>query len=70
MRSLRTPGRRSDPSEASVALTADVVAADRVRAVFAGLRVLPAGEGASVSAKRETVFTRSAGGMLNVAGAS
>lgn len=55
-------------SEASIALTADVVAADRVRAAYAGLRVLPAGEGASVSARRETVFTRSDGGMLNVAG--
>ncbi|CAN5786808.1 glycerol-3-phosphate dehydrogenase/oxidase [soil metagenome] len=55
-------------TEASVALGSDVVAADRVRATFAGLRVLPAGEGASVSARRETVFTRSPGGMLTVAG--
>jgi glycerol-3-phosphate dehydrogenase len=55
-------------SEASVALAPDVVAADRVRAAYAGVRVLPAGEGESVSARRETVFSRSAGGMLNVAG--
>ena len=55
-------------AEAAVALSADVVAADRVRAVYAGLRVLPAGEGESVSARRETVFSRSPGGMLNVAG--
>jgi len=55
-------------AEASVALSADVVAPDRVRAAYSGLRVLPAGEGQSVSARRETVFTRSAGGMLNVAG--
>jgi glycerol-3-phosphate dehydrogenase len=54
--------------EASVALPADVVANDRVRAAYAGLRVLPAGEGESVSTRRETVFTRSPGGMLNVAG--
>ena len=54
--------------EASVALPADVVARDRVTAAYAGLRVLPAGAGESVSARRETVFTRSPGGMLNVAG--
>jgi glycerol-3-phosphate dehydrogenase len=55
-------------AEGAVALGADAVARDRVRATFAGLRVLPAGEGESVSARRETVFTRSPGGMLNVAG--
>jgi len=55
-------------AEASVALSAAVVAPDRVRAAYSGLRVLPAGEGESVSARRETVFTRSPGGMLNVAG--
>ncbi len=38
------------------------------RAAYAGLRALPLGEGDSVSARRETVFTRSPGGMLNVAG--
>ncbi|MBM2821521.1 MAG: dependent oxidoreductase [Thermoleophilia bacterium] len=55
-------------AEASVALSTDVVAPDRVRAAYSGLRVLPAGEGESVNARRETVFTRSPGGMLNVAG--
>lgn len=55
-------------AEAAVALSSDVVARSRVRATYAGLRVLPAGEGESVSARRETVFTRSPGGMLNVAG--
>ena len=55
-------------TEASVALDSALVAPDRVRAAYAGLRVLPAGEGESVSARRETVFTRSPGGMLNVAG--
>jgi len=55
-------------AEGAVALGDDTVARDRVRASFAGLRVLPAGDGESVSARRETVFTRSPGGMLNVAG--
>jgi glycerol-3-phosphate dehydrogenase len=54
--------------EASVALGHDAVDAERVRATFAGVRVLPAGDGDSASARRETVFSRSAGGMLNVAG--
>ncbi|WP_420819157.1 FAD-dependent oxidoreductase [Nonomuraea lactucae] len=35
---------------------------------FAGLRVLPGGPGGVSSAKRETVLTRGAGGMLSVAG--
>ena len=55
-------------AEASVALDPALIAPDRVRAAYAGLRVLPAGEGESVNARRETVFTRSPGGMLNVAG--
>jgi len=55
-------------AEAAVAVDRDLVASDRVRATYAGLRVLPAGEGESVNARRETVFTRSPGGMLNVAG--
>ena len=54
--------------EASIALDPALVTPDRVRAAYAGLRVLPAGEGESVSARRETVFTRGRGGMLNVAG--
>jgi len=55
-------------AEAAVALHSSLVAPDRVRATYAGLRVLPAGDGDSASARRETVFTRSPGGMLNVAG--
>ena len=55
-------------AEAAVALDSTLVGPDRVRAACAGLRVLPVGEGESVSARRETVFTRSPGGMLNVAG--
>jgi glycerol-3-phosphate dehydrogenase len=54
--------------EASVALPESVVASERVRAAYAGLRVLPASAGDSVSARRETVFSHSPGGMLNVAG--
>jgi len=55
-------------AEAAVALDSSLLSSERVRAAYAGVRVLPAGEGESVSAKRETVFTRSPGGMLNVAG--
>ena len=54
--------------EAAVALRAETLDRERVRSTYAGLRVLPAGDGESVSARRETVFTRSPGGMLNVAG--
>ncbi|HKP19759.1 MAG TPA: glycerol-3-phosphate dehydrogenase/oxidase [Gaiellaceae bacterium] len=54
--------------EARVALTDDLVARERVRAVFAGLRVLPGGAGATVNARRETVFSRGPSGMLSVAG--
>ena len=55
-------------AEAAVALDPALVAPDRVRASYAGLRVLPAGAGESASVRRETVFSRSPGGMLNVAG--
>ena len=54
--------------DAAVALDPLLIAPDRVRAAYAGVRVLPAGGGESVNARRETVFTRSPGGMLNVAG--
>jgi len=54
--------------ETSVALDQSLLAPESVRAAYAGLRVLPLGEADSVSARRETVFTRSPGGMLNVAG--
>jgi glycerol-3-phosphate dehydrogenase len=52
--------------EASVAV--DGVTRDRVRAVFAGLRVLPGGEGETAHARRETVYSRGPEGMLSVAG--
>jgi glycerol-3-phosphate dehydrogenase len=38
------------------------------RATFAGLRVLPGGDGTTASAKRETVFSTGPSGMVSVAG--
>lgn len=52
--------------EAAVAL--EDIRADRVRASFAALRVLPGTGGSTATARRETVFTRGPGGMLSVAG--
>jgi glycerol-3-phosphate dehydrogenase len=54
-------------AEASLALDRPLAASD-VRASYAGLRVLPSGDGESVHARRETVFSRGPGGMLSVAG--
>jgi glycerol-3-phosphate dehydrogenase len=39
-----------------------------VRATFYGLRVLPGGPGSTANARRETVYTHGAAGMLSVAG--
>jgi glycerol-3-phosphate dehydrogenase len=55
-------------SEASVALDASVLARERIRSTFAGLRVLPGGDGSTASAHREPVFSRGALGMLSIAG--
>jgi glycerol-3-phosphate dehydrogenase len=55
-------------AEARVAIGGELTASDRVRATYAGLRVLPAGPGESANARRETVFTVGPGGMLSVAG--
>jgi glycerol-3-phosphate dehydrogenase len=55
-------------SEASVALAAELVSRDRVRVAYAGLRVLPDGDGETASARRETVYSRGPSGMLSVAG--
>jgi glycerol-3-phosphate dehydrogenase len=55
-------------AEAAVAVDPEVLRADRIRAAFAGLRVLPASPGGPVSARRETAFLIGAGGMLTVAG--
>jgi glycerol-3-phosphate dehydrogenase len=54
--------------EAVHALDSPHIAREHVRAAYAGLRVLPVGAGGTATARRETVFTRSAAGMLNVAG--
>ena len=54
--------------EAKVGLDAPSLVPGQVRATYAGLRVLPLGSGETESARRETVITRSPGGMLNVAG--
>jgi glycerol-3-phosphate dehydrogenase len=55
-------------AEASVALPPELVRRERVRAVFAGLRVLPGGDEATANARRETVYSRGPSGMLSVAG--
>jgi glycerol-3-phosphate dehydrogenase len=54
--------------EASVAVEPELLARERIRSTYAGLRVLPSGDGETASAKRETVFHRGSGGMLTVAG--
>ena len=54
--------------EASTALPSTLLDRGQVRASFAGLRVLPVGDGATASARRETVFSFGPGGMLSVAG--
>ncbi len=54
--------------EAAVALPGELLAPERVRSSFAGLRVLPVGDGSSATARRETVFSFGSGGMLSVAG--
>jgi glycerol-3-phosphate dehydrogenase len=53
-------------SEASVAL--EGLDRGRIRARFAGLRVLPGGDGSTTQAHRETVFMRGPTGMVSVAG--
>jgi len=55
--------------EASLALELDSLRSpDAVLSTYAGLRVLPAGEGESVNARRETVYSVGPAGMLSVAG--
>jgi glycerol-3-phosphate dehydrogenase len=54
--------------EALTALPPSLVRRERVRATFAGLRVLPGGEGETASARRETVYSRGPARMLSVAG--
>jgi glycerol-3-phosphate dehydrogenase len=52
--------------EASVAV--EGLSRSDVKATFAGLRVLPYGDGETTTARRETVYSRSSSGMISIAG--
>ena len=54
--------------EAGKALPSTLLGPGSVRASYAGLRVLPLGDGGTATARRETVFSVGPGGMLSVAG--
>jgi len=54
--------------EAAVGIAPDVLRTEAICSTFAGLRVLPIGDGATTSARRESVFLRGPDGMLSVAG--
>jgi glycerol-3-phosphate dehydrogenase len=54
--------------EAAAAVSADQLSADDIRYRFAGLRVLPLGDGDTQHAKRETVVTHGPRGLISVAG--
>ncbi|MFW6695426.1 FAD-dependent oxidoreductase [Streptomyces sp. MAR4 CNX-425] len=54
--------------EASLSVQDEDLSRDLVTYAFAGLRVLPGGPGGTEQARRETVVTEGAGGMLSVAG--
>ena len=54
--------------EAATALPPALLDRGAVRASFAGLRVLPLGDGVTADARRETVFSIGPAGMLSVAG--
>jgi len=55
-------------AEAALSLDPAAITPDRVRVRFAGLRVLPIGDGTTSGARRETISTRGSRGMLSVAG--
>jgi glycerol-3-phosphate dehydrogenase len=55
-------------AEAAVALDEPLVSREHIRAVFAGLRVLPQSGRETARARRETVHIRDASGLLTVAG--
>jgi glycerol-3-phosphate dehydrogenase len=55
-------------AEAAVALEEPALRPDHIRAVFAGLRVLPQSGRETASARRETVHIRDRSGLLTVAG--
>jgi glycerol-3-phosphate dehydrogenase len=54
--------------EASVGVERGILDPGRVRASFAGLRVLPGLSGETLRARRETAYVHGRGGMLTVAG--
>lgn len=54
--------------EAAVGIAPDLLRTEAICSTFAGLRVLPTGDGATTSARRESVFLRGPNGMLSVAG--
>jgi glycerol-3-phosphate dehydrogenase len=54
--------------EAAVALPSDVLARERVRYSFAGLRVLPRGTGSTATTHRDEVIQTGTAGMVSVAG--
>ena len=54
--------------ESRASIEPGVVEHERMLSSFAGVRVLPQGDGETPSARRETVFERGAGGMLSIAG--
>jgi glycerol-3-phosphate dehydrogenase len=55
-------------AEAAVAVAPDLLRREAMRSTFAGLRVLPRGDGPTARAPRETVYLRGPSGMLSVAG--
>jgi glycerol-3-phosphate dehydrogenase len=55
-------------AEAALALEEPVLRRDQIRAVFAGLRVLPQSGRETARARRETVYLRDESGLLTVAG--
>ncbi|TMC69815.1 MAG: glycerol-3-phosphate dehydrogenase/oxidase [Chloroflexi bacterium] len=55
-------------AEASVALPGDMLQREAVRFSFAGLRVLPIGEGSTASAHREHLVSTGPHGMVSIAG--
>ena len=55
-------------AEAATGIAPDVLRREAICSTFAGLRVLPLGDGATPNARREAVLLRGPAGMLSVAG--
>ena len=56
------------PVATAVSVAVEGLSRGDVRASFAGLRVLPVGDGETASARRETVYSRGRSGMVSIAG--